>query len=147
MIPVAIGVALASGFVAWMGRRAPEGELRAYAVGLVVAAAIYVGFAVRGLGEPVWLVVEGGGVVLFALVSRVALTRSSGRRVAGWLAAGWLVHVAWDLALHGDGGPAFVPDWYPLLCAGFDPVVAAGALRSVRRGTRRDGDTPSRRAS
>lgn len=40
--------------------------------------------------------------------------------------------VAWDRALHGGGEPAFVPAWYPLLCAGFDLVFAAAIAWRMR---------------
>ncbi len=32
--------------------------------------------------------------------------------------------MGWDLVLHRGGHPGFVPEWYTLLCAGFDPVLA-----------------------
>lgn len=119
MIPVVVGAGLGLLFVAWQRRRSPEHERRGYAVALVVASAIYVAFALPAL-DARWLLVEAGGVALFAAFAWLGHARS-----AWWLSAGWLAHVGWDLLLHGGGKPGFVPAWYPLLCTGFDPVLAA----------------------
>ena len=35
------------------------------------------------------------------------------------------LHVLWDILLHYDGHPGYVPDWYPGMCLGFDLVIAA----------------------
>ncbi|NIP60049.1 MAG: hypothetical protein GWM92_17160, partial [Gemmatimonadetes bacterium] len=51
---VVVGAGLGLGLAAALRRRPPAGERRGYAVGLAVAAAIYVGFALRDAG-PGWL--------------------------------------------------------------------------------------------
>jgi hypothetical protein len=50
------------------------------------------------------------------------------RRSAWWLATGWALHPAWDIALHYSGpGHTFAPGWYAVACVGFD-LAAAGAI-------------------
>jgi hypothetical protein len=128
VIPVAAGVALGLLFVAWQRRRPPGPQRRGYAVALVVASAIYLAFALPTL-DARWLLVEAGGVALFAALAWLGWARSG-----WWLSAGWLAHVGWDLLLHGGGEPGFVPAWYPLLCTGFDPVLAAAIGWGRREG-------------
>ncbi len=121
MIAIVIGAGLGLLLVAWARRRSVSRERRVYAVGLVVAAGLYVAFAVRS-SDPAWIGLEVAGLAAFAFMAWLGYTRSR-----WWLTVGWLVHVIWDIGLHGGGEPAFVPAWYPLLCAGFDPVVAGAA--------------------
>jgi hypothetical protein len=110
-------------FVVLARRYGPRAEGRLYAVGLVFAAVIYVGFAVFGGAERRWVVVEFAGLLPFTGLAWLGL-RSS----AWWLAVGWLAHAAWDTGLHlALGTPAFVPAWYPAVCLGFDLLVA-GAI-------------------
>ena len=123
---VALGALLALLLVLLLRRRPPPRERRGYAMALLVAAAVYVGFALAA-PHPYWLLVEGAGLGLFGAVAWLGLRRS-----AWWLSVGWLAHVGWDL-LHGGGHAAFVPGWYPALCAGFDPVIALAIPLSLRR--------------
>lgn len=101
-----------------VARRSPRGELPVYAAGLVVASLFYVLFAlVRGSLGDVGL--EAMGLLGFALVA-----------VVGWrgfalvLGAAWLLHVAWDVALHPAGSGGYAPGWYPVVCVGFDLFLA-----------------------
>lgn len=119
---VVVGAGLGLALAAFLRRRPPEGERRGYAVGLAVAAAIYLGFALRD-PEPGWLLVEAGGFGAFSLAAWLGYARSP-----WWISAGWFAHVGWDLLLHGGGHPGFVPEWYTLLCAGLDPVVGLAIL-------------------
>lgn len=128
---IASGVLLA-GALAWVIRRHTlTFVLRFWAVGLAVAAGLYVAFALRAPSAPGWLMVELGGLALFTLVALVAL------RTAPWLlAVGWMAHIAWDVGLHGTPAAPHVPAWYPPLCIGFDLMVAVlitGLLRTRRR--------------
>lgn len=113
-----VGVVAALAFLAfgrWAARRC---ENAVYATGLVVAAFVYLLFAlvVRAEGA-LW--VEAAGLLLFAAVAVLGL------RVSPWfLAAGWAAHVAWDLALHPPTDPGVAPAWYPVVCIGFDLTVA-----------------------
>ena len=114
LIPVSAGVVgavLLAAYARSVGRRAD----RVYAGGLVVAALIYVGFALFNGAAPHALGLEGVGVVLF-----------TGFAVAGLrghpllLAVGWALHMVWDLYLHPADGGGYAPWWYPVACVGFD---------------------------
>ena len=120
LLQLAVGLALGALLVIYArsGRQAREAQVLAF--GLVVAGLFYVGFALAG-GAPVRsLLLESLGVVPFGLLAWLGLRRSQ-----LWLALGWAAHVAWDLGLNwGAGAPAFVPDWYPVVCTSFDLLVA-----------------------
>ncbi|HJU53079.1 MAG TPA: DUF6010 family protein, partial [Pyrinomonadaceae bacterium] len=97
---------------------APRRELRLYAVGLISAALIYVGFVARDVSLS-WLTIELAGLLVFTLVALAGLKISP-----LILAAGWAAHVAWDVLLHGLFETTFVPRWYPPVCVGFDLLLA-----------------------
>ena len=114
----ALGAALAGALALANRSMRPPDESRLWAAALAVAALIYVGFAAFGGAPAPWLLLELGGVILYAGLALSSL------RLSGWLLAlGWLAHVAWDTLVHGDA-PGFVPGWYPAFCAGFDLIVA-----------------------
>lgn len=122
------GVLLAGVLVA-IANRAHARWRRPYAVGLVVAALVYVVFALLGDAPGRWLVLEGSGVVLFGGAAWLGA-----RRLPLILAVGWALHVLWDVLLHLQGpGAAYTPDWYPWLCVSFDLVIAAAVLVFLRR--------------
>jgi hypothetical protein len=103
------------------------------AAGLVVAAAIYVGFAAIAAAGATWLAIESFGVLLYGAFAWLGLKRS-----AGWLALGWALHVGWDVGLHQlHHGSVFTPSWYPPLCTGFDLAVAGLVVVSRSRANRR----------
>ena len=118
MVPLLAGALLASALLVLCRRLGPRGARRMLAAGLVIAAVIYLGFAAWA-GTARWLALESAGVLLFGVPAWLGL-----RRTRFWLAAGWALHPVWDLWLHGSPGAAFVPSWYPVLCVGFDLVVA-----------------------
>ena len=92
---------------------------RSYYVGLVVAAFIYLLFAMMNGAEPIWIMAEFGGVFLFSMIGRVGLHRN-----IAVLGVAWLLHPVWDVALHLFGpGASFTPSWYPLACITFDGWV------------------------
>ena len=127
-IALLAGVALAALYVAWAGRGRTGN--RAFAAGLVVAAVVYVGFAIaRGTGQQ--LLLESIGVVLFATLAFLGVRRS-----AHFLALGWLFHAGWDIALHPVAATSYAPWWYPVVCITFDVVVAAAIWRGLRRSSR-----------
>jgi hypothetical protein len=96
-------------------------ETQILAIGLVMAALIYAGFAVISHASPAWLATEGAGIVIYGTCAGLGWRFSS-----GWLLLGWLFHPVWDLALHFfASGAAFTPAWYALGCVSFDLVVAA----------------------
>lgn len=101
------------------------------ALGLAVAALIYLVLAaLRGgtAGELWW---ELGGVVLFSVTAWVGV-----RWAPLLLAASWAGHVAWDLLLHPVEVPGYAPWWYPVVCIGFDLLVAGWVLGWLSRAER-----------
>lgn len=125
IVEIVVGVLLGGAFVVYAHRQRGRGEARTYAAGLVVAALVYVGFAlVRGAGLR-WTALEVAGLLPFLGFSWLGL-----RRNPLWLAVGWVAHVGWDVGIHlPSGAPVFVPRWYPLVCIGFDLIVAVAILR------------------
>lgn len=124
-IEILAGALLALGLIG-LARRLGR-EVWIYGVGLIVAAAVYpVAAAVAGASGR--LPLEGLGLLLFGGVGLLGM-----RGRPGLLAAGWALHVAWDLALHPwalhPGGSSYVHAGYPTLCAGFDLLLAGYLLR------------------
>jgi hypothetical protein len=128
---VLAGVGLALGTIYLARQWEPMTALRAYAVGLVATAAVYVALALVGRASSRWLAIEALGVALYGGLAWLGF-----RRWLPALALGWAAHVGWDLALHlGGPGGAFTPAWYPWLCLGFDlPIALAVILLARRRG-------------
>jgi len=120
------GVLLAIGFVLLARRFGRRNEMFMYALGLVIAAIIYVGFALVGAADSRWLAIEVAGLLPYAGFAWLGI------RSPWWLAVGWLAHGAWDTGLHLVAGtPAFVPGWYPVVCMGFDFLVAGVIARQL----------------
>ena len=131
-----VGLTLGWAFVHAAWQRDEAGRRRMLALGLVVAAAVYVLFAVRARDLTAALR-AGAGLAVFAAPSLLDM-----RRRAIWLGAGWAAHIGWDLAIH-SATPAVAPAWYAYLCLGFDAVAAVGAMyhQSGVRGQRRRSQT------
>ena len=129
------GAMLAFPLVYVARRRSPERALRIYAIGLVVAALIYVGFAMVGGASTRWVAFEIAGLIGFGVVAWIGV-----RRRAALLAAGWGAHVLWDVLLHlGDApGAGYTPAAYPWLCLSFDVIVAGAVLMQPHRVHARD---------
>jgi hypothetical protein len=127
LLPIVLGAVLGGLFVLGARTGSRGGERRALALGLALAAVIYVGFALAAGGDRGDLILETIGVAIFGVLAWLGFRYS-----LWWLAAGWLAHVAWDVGLHLDQNHGLVPAWYPLLCVGFDLVVV-GYLLGVRR--------------
>lgn len=122
LLPILLGAVLGSLFALLARQRTPIGETRLLALGLVVAAFIYVGLAMTGADKH-WLVLETLGLGLFGLMAWLGVRLS-----LWWLVLGWVGHVGWDVGFHLDRSPPFVATWYPLLCVGFDLVVGGFLL-------------------
>ena len=129
VIALILGAALALA-LAGLARKYPPGrERRVYAVGLAIAALIYVGFSVVGGAGAKWLALESLGLLLYGAAAVVGL-----RGRPRLLAAGWAAHVGWDVLLHLSGpGSEYTPRWYPWLCLSFDLVMAGAVLGSSGR--------------
>ena len=121
VVGVVVGMLGGAAYLSWV-RRSRLNEERRLAIGLVVAALIYVGFAVVGGTGLAQIGIELGGVVAFGGIAVVAL----GKRIE-WFALGWGLHVLWDVVLHSPE-MSFVPAWYPIACVAFDAMVAGYAL-------------------
>jgi hypothetical protein len=131
LIGLLVGVVAAVGLVRFAHGLGAQRARRVYAVGLVVAALIYVGFAVVGRASARWLAAETIGLALYSAAAWAGL-----RHWPMLLALGWAAHVAWDVVLHLDGaGAAYTPSWYPWLCVSFDLVLTGAVLVQVRRGS------------
>jgi hypothetical protein len=119
MLEIMVGVILAGVLILALRHARFEHAFHFWARALFVAAAIYVGFVLVGGAPTQWLLIEVGGLVFFSTLAVLGLKYSP------WLLAGaWFGHIAWDTLLHSPN-TAFVPQWYPPLCIGFDLVVSA----------------------
>lgn len=117
-------------FVSYARDHGPRGELRIYAIGLVIAAAVYVVLA--ALGRSIgWVGIEALGVLLFAGIAALGLGLSP-----WWLAFGWAAHTVWDIALHLLSGSGIVGTWYPVACIPFDLIVAVAITMRLLEGDR-----------
>ena len=114
-----IGLVAAALFLFYARRRGTRREPVILALGLLIAALIYVGFAIVW-GDARWLAIEVGGLLLYSLFVWLAL-----RDNTGWLAVGWVAHPVWDIGLHWLGeGHTVAPEWYVFACLAFDLLVA-----------------------
>ena len=115
-----LGLVLGAAYIYWTRSLGAVLELRALTAGLVIAALIYVGFAVIW-GNGNWILVELAGVAAYAIFAFLTYRFSS-----LWLAACWGIHPAWDALLHLFGpGQTIAPNWYAVACISFDILVAA----------------------
>ncbi len=129
ILALVLGTILSLALVGLARRYPPVSERVFYAVGLVIAALVYVVFGVAGGASAQWLAVEILGVLLYGTAAWAGL------RSRPWLlAAGWSAHVAWDVLFHLSGaGADYTPDWYPWFCVSFDLVMAGAVVASSRR--------------
>ena len=129
VIALLLGAALSLALVGLACKYPPQRERRVYAVGLVIAALVYVGFAAADGAGARWLALE-----IFAALIYGAATWAGLRGRTWLLALGWAAHVGWDVLLHLSGARAeYTPHWYPWLCVSFDLVMAGAVLASGRR--------------
>jgi hypothetical protein len=130
LIPILLGAVLGGLFVLVAHRSGRTAEARLLAFGLVIAALIYVGLALPGADRR-WLTLEVAGLAVFGVFAWLGVRAS-----LWWLALGWLAHVAWDVGLHLERTQTVVAPWYPLLCVGFDLIVAGFLLGPASAGRR-----------
>ena len=128
LLPILLGAVLGGLFVLVARRSGRTAETRLLAFGLVLAALIYVVVALPGADRG-WLTLEAAGLGLFGVLAWLGVRAS-----LWWLALGWVAHVAWDVGLHLERTQAVVAPWYPLLCVGFDLVVAGYLLGPASAG-------------
>ena len=118
LIEIIIGILLAAICVFAVAKIYPNKDHAFWRVGLLLAALVYVVFALIGKAWD-YLPIELGGVLLYGI-----FVWFSKKHALYWLAAGWALHIGWDVFLHTDPELAFVPSWYPGICLGFDIVIA-----------------------
>ena len=117
-IELIIGIFLAIGYILIVRRSGSFAkEKRAFAIGLIVTALIYVVFGFFS-NSITWQLIELIGVPIYTVFALLGLKKSS-----WFLAIGWAFHVFWDAGLHDLSTP-FVPHWYIAGCIGFDLLVA-----------------------
>ena len=134
--PLSVGVGLLAGvlavaYTAWVTRLAsrklqakfPRAEAAQWALYLIMAALIYVGFAYKAATP--WPRTELLGVLGYGALAAAGFFVST-----KFLALGWLLHALWDTVLHGPHTP-FVPDWYRWACLSFDVLAAIWISRRV----------------
>lgn len=113
-----LGAIFSLGLIVFTRRMNSQWEFLIYSVSLIIAALIYVGFALRG-GALAWITLEVFGLAFFSVLAILGL------KVSAWvLVFGWLLHPAWDVLLHLLPDVVFVPHWYPITCVSFDLLLA-----------------------
>lgn len=122
-----IGVVGALRLILYANRFRKKSLTKLFGISLLVAAVIYVGFAIIW-GDSNWLAVESLGVLFYGLFYWLAVRYS-----LLWLALGWSMHVIWDVGLHLLGpGHHVAPEWYAVACLSFDLVVAGYIVYRAR---------------
>ena len=117
LLEIIIGI-VAAAFLLFLYRNLPtKKSISLWENGLIIAAIIYVVFAIIGRNWT-WLPYEIMGVGIYGVA--VLLSRKFS---PVWLGIGWVLHVLWDLLLHPNGHSGYVPDWYPGVCLGFDLMI------------------------
>jgi hypothetical protein len=119
------GVVLAVPYVLYAGRA--RDPIRVFGVGLVVAALVYVVFALIDHGTRRDLLLESCAVLTFGILAVLGIRRSP-----WYLALGWVAHAGYDVTLHLYRDALYGPWWYPVMCLGFDLIVAGAILGRSR---------------
>lgn len=115
-----VGLFLGSCLLFFARKFGVKHEKKILAIALLIAAIIYVFFALLR-GDSDWILIESIGVIAYGLVVWMAMRYS-----AYYLCVGWLLHPLWDVYLHLLGpGHEVAPQWYALACISFDLLVAA----------------------
>ena len=128
MIEILLGTVLAIGTICIFRMMAGKRERTNYAIALIIAALIYVGFSLFA-DDSRWILIELVGVAIYLVFAILGLRYS-----AWFLALGWVAHIVWDMGLHTSPAILFVPKWYPLLCVAYDVVIAGYiAFRNLRQ--------------
>ncbi|MEO1262681.1 MAG: DUF6010 family protein [Bacteroidota bacterium] len=115
-----LGILSGGIFVHFTGKFNPVAEKKILSRGLIIAATMYILFALIW-GSAKWVGVETLGVLLY--IPFIILGK---RHHFAWIGFGWLLHPAWDFGLHFFGaGKGVAPMWYVTSCITFDILVAA----------------------
>lgn len=118
LVELAIGIILAELTILIVQTFPIKIHGKLYAAALIIAASIYVGFSSLSQNNT-WIFTEIIGVIIFSVIAFVGIKFS-----AWFLAMGWLIHPVWDLLINNHKLATFVPYWYPIVCIGYDFVIA-----------------------
>ena len=122
-----LGLVLGAALIVYARSYRAAGEKKVLATSLIIAAVIYLLFAIVW-GNPKWLLIETVGIPVYGFFAWAAIRYST-----YWLFVGWLLHPMWDVGLHLLGPGAFVaPEWYAVGCITFDILVAIYILFRVK---------------
>jgi len=117
-IKITVGILAAVSLILISRKIYPQKMTKVWQRALVIAALIYVGFAIVGQDYE-WMKIELLGLFFYGTFARLASKKS-----ILFLSLGWSLHVIWDILLHPNGYPGYVPQWYPSVCLGFDLIIA-----------------------
>ncbi len=112
-----MGLVAAIVFVVVAGRFSDEARRRLLAIGLGVAAGVYVVFAVVSGGGQ-WVTVEILVAVAFGMM---AFTTAKSHLLLG---VAWALHAGWDTIHMAFMKSVIAPIWYPTFCIAFDVAVS-----------------------
>lgn len=119
VIWLCVGLVVVAPLLLYAKRRSLRANQQLFGKGLLIAASIYVGFAVVNANMS-WLTVETLGVAVFSIFYWLGTKYS-----ISWLALGWATHPAWDGFIHISGpGAQIAPFWYAVACISFDMAIA-----------------------
>jgi hypothetical protein len=121
--PFLLGIVLGLAFVLLVHSVPPQPARQLIALFLAFTACVYGGAL---LAQSVPGQVAGLELLLSAVVFACAVVGL--RASTPYLAAGYVLHGAWDLLHHPRAVPTRVAPWFPPLCAAFDFVVAVALL-------------------
>ncbi len=127
LLEILFGIVIASILFYFGIKLYPKSHLSIWSTGLIIAAVIYCIFALIGKNYD-WLSIEFLGVILYSIPALLSKKYSK-----YWLVLGWALHVLWDVVIHHNGHPGFVPYWYPGVCIGFDLSIAGAIIWSIRK--------------
>lgn len=117
-LQVLAGILLATGLSIYIKRFKEKTRLTIAALALLIAALIYVLFALVSRNQ-LFITIEIVGLMLFLLLIWLAYQYSF-----WFIVLGWLLHVLWDMGLYPAETVPYVPQWYAWFCVGFDIVMA-----------------------
>lgn len=125
--PVMLAILIGAGLAAYLLQYSHSNKKISFTYfwgrALIVAAAVYIGFALFN-GKVHNVLIEVVGLGLFTSIAYAGM-----RKKPSLLVWGWMLHLSWDLLLHPVMGniSSHAPWWYPSICIGFD-IFAAGFL-------------------
>jgi hypothetical protein len=118
-----VGIVLGLAFVLLVHSVPPQPARQLIALFLAFIACVYCG-ALLAQSVPSHFAALELAVTTVVFACAVVGLRAS----TPYLAAGYVLHGAWDLLHHPNAVPTRVAGWFPPMCAAFDFVVAVALL-------------------